>query len=129
MKKGDFFARAIKSPDESRAQMFQALERVLDSPGEPDKWSFEIRQALMAVDGFERFETVHELYAQRSKQRLVQLASEDLLAACKGLVEALDGRVHSTPALQALVAAAQAIKKAEGTQSGMAPIAEKGVRP
>jgi len=44
----------------------------------------------------------------------VATAASDMLEALKGLVDALDGRVHSSPALRALSDARAAIAKAEG---------------
>lgn len=83
----------------------------------PEKWApedFDAAPDPMAAG----MELANRLSAENAaalrEVASLRAVNADLLAALKGVVKALDGRVHSRPALTALGAAREAIAKAEG---------------
>jgi hypothetical protein len=69
---------------------------------------------VIFVDGVEMAQADAFVIAEANARLMA--AAPDMLTALKEVVASLSGRVHSTPALSALVKAELVIAKAEGTQ-------------
>ncbi len=75
-------------------EMFVVLERVFDSPREPDKWLQDVRFVLQKVDGKERHRSdFEERDRLRAKRQLVDAAWE--LASAVRLVKGFAVEVGS----------------------------------